>query len=171
MIFLPVIVTFAISISIVFLSVLSQGMTKSNDLDKVGMNTSHEGNKTCINLIITKLCIDNPSQDIGVSGMLDFFPWIILNIFGIGLMWTIVMASMKSTKFTGAVVDSMDKFAKNALAAAPIIPLPGGATSIAALRNTGKNITSDIDNAVSDNARTVVTPAIQNAWQSINGQK
>lgn len=68
--------------------------------------------------------------------MLDFFPWIILNIFGIGLMWTIVMASMKSTKFTGAVVDSMDKFAKNALAAAPIIPLPSGFTSAAALRNT-----------------------------------
>ncbi len=37
MIFLPVMATFAISISIVFLSVLSEGMTKGNSLEKIGM--------------------------------------------------------------------------------------------------------------------------------------
>lgn len=123
MIFLPVIATFAISISIVFLSVLSEGMTKGNSLDDIGMNTYAADNKSCISLIITDLCIDTPAQDIGVSGMLDFFPWLILNIFGIGLMRTILMAAMKSTAFTGGVVDSMDKFAKNMIMNAEIIPM------------------------------------------------
>lgn len=42
MIFLPVMATFAISISIVFLSVLSEGLTKGNSLEQIGMNTYHE---------------------------------------------------------------------------------------------------------------------------------
>ncbi|MBP6910618.1 hypothetical protein KBC03_03380 [Patescibacteria group bacterium] len=42
MIFLPVMVTFAISISIVFLAVLSEGLTKGNSLKDIGMNTSNE---------------------------------------------------------------------------------------------------------------------------------
>ncbi len=88
------------------------------------MDTSSEGNKTCINLVITKLCIDNPAQDIGISGMIDFFPWIILNICGIGLMWTILMTAMKGNSFTENTVKGMDKFARNMLASAPIIPMP-----------------------------------------------
>lgn len=106
-IFLPVIVTFAISISIVFLSVLSEGLTKGSSLKDIGMNTFSENNKTCVNLVVTTLCIDMPTQDTGVSGMLDFFPWIILNIFGIGLMRTILMTALKSNEFTGKVAESV----------------------------------------------------------------
>ncbi len=124
MIFLPVMATFAISISIVFLAVLSEGMTKGNSLAAIGMGTHNEGNKSCIDLVVTTLCIDTPTQDIGVSGILDFFPWIILNIFGIGLMWTILMMTMKSTEFTGKVVNGLDSFAKNFLSNANIVPLP-----------------------------------------------
>ena len=125
MIFLPVVATFAISISIVFLSVLSQGLTTGNSLEAMGLKQYNDGNKNCLSLIVTTLCVDTPSQDIGVSGMLNFFPWIILNIFGIGLMRTILMATFKSTSFTSGIVDSIDKFAKNMVTAAPIIPLGG----------------------------------------------
>ncbi|MBP6910617.1 hypothetical protein KBC03_03375 [Patescibacteria group bacterium] len=121
--------------------------------------------------MITTLCIDTPSQDIGVSGMLDFFPWIILNIFGIGLMWTILMATLRSTKFTEKMVDGIDKFAKNMVSTANIVPLPGGRTSVAALRNTGNRISSDITDAASRNANTVVAPTIENFIQkNFSGQ-
>lgn len=128
------------------------------------MNTFNENNKTCINLVVTTLCIDNPSQDLGVSGMLDFFPWLILNIFGTGLMWTIVMTAMKSTSFTGGVVNSLEKVATNAVSTAEIIPI-GGGTSIAALKNTTSKIGNQIERASEENARTVVSPTIENIFQ------
>lgn len=103
--------------------------------------------------------------------MLDFFPWIILNIFGIGLMWTILMATLRSTKFTEKMVDGIDKFAKNMVSTANIVPLPGGRTSVAALRNTGNRISSDITDAASRNANTVVAPTIENFIQkNFSGQ-
>ena len=126
------------------------------------MNTYAVDNKSCISLIITDLCIDTPAQDIGVSGMLDFFPRLILNIFGIGLMRTILMAAMKSTAFTGGVVDSMDKFAKNMVTTANIIPI-GGGTSVAALKNAGRQISNSIDSAANQNAQTVVNA--ESSWK------
>jgi|GEM_PF-5642504 len=96
--------------------------------------------------------------------MLDFFPWLILNIFGIGLMRTILMATMKSTAFTSGVVNSMDKFAKNLVTTANIIPI-GGGTSIAAMKNAGRQISNSIDSAAARNANTVVSPTIENILQ------
>lgn len=103
--------------------------------------------------------------------MLDFFPWIILNIFGIGLMWTILMTTLKSTKFTEKIVNGIDTFAKNMVSTANIVPLPGGATSVAALRNTARSISGEIDQAAANNARTVVAPSIENFFQgNFSGQ-
>lgn len=128
------------------------------------MSTYTENNKTCINLVVTTLCLDNPVQDIGVSGMLDFFPWLILNIFGIGLMWTILMAAMKSTAFTGGIVDSIEKVAKNVVTTAEIIPI-GGGTSLSAIKKTGNRIRDSIEAASETNANTVVAPGIENYFQ------
>lgn len=47
---------------------------------------------------------------------------------------------------------------------ANIIPL-GGGTSIAAVRNAGRSISGEIDAAASSNARTVVSPYLENALQ------
>ncbi len=171
MIFLPVMATFAISISIVFLAVLSQGISTGNSLENIGMKTYNAGDKSCMDLIITTLCIDTPNQDIGVSGMLDFFPWLILNIFGIGLMWTILMTTFKSTKFTSGIVDSLDKFTKNMVMTANIVPI-GGGTSLAAIKNAGRSISGAIDTAAATNANTVISPAIENFLQkNITGQE
>jgi hypothetical protein len=35
---------------------------------------------------------------------MDYFSWIIMNLFGIALMWFAVMAAMKSSEFTKEVV-------------------------------------------------------------------
>lgn len=159
-IFLPVIVTFAISISIVFLSVLSEGLTKGTSLAELGMNTFSDNNKTCINLIVTTLCIDMPTQDTGVSGMLDFFPWIILNIFGIGLMWTILMAAFKSNVFTKGVAEKVQGFAENAIKTAPIIPI-GGGVGVGALPLAARELSNNMESAQYKNA-SIVTKAFDN---------
>ena len=101
--------------------------------------------------------------------MLDFFPWIILNIFGIGLMWTILMTALKSTKFTEKMVGSLDKFAKNLVTTANIIPLAGG-TSIAAIKDTADLVGSEIRSAPNQNARNVVSPWLENRIQSGSGR-
>lgn len=104
--------------------------------------------------------------------MLDFFPWLILNIFGIGLMWTILMAAMKNTAFTGKIVDGVSGFAKNFVTSADIIPLGSKNVSLAALNNTAKNVRGQIDAAAASNANTVVSPALENWMQrNVTGQK
>lgn len=104
--------------------------------------------------------------------MLDFFPWLILNIFGIGLMWTILMAAMKNTAFTGKIVDGVSGFAKNFVTSADIIPLGSKSVSLAALNNTAKNVRGQIDAAAASNANTVVSPALENWMQrNVTGQK
>ena len=46
-----------------------------------------------------------------------------MHIFGIGLMWFVVMAALKSSKFTEAVATKVGGLASNALMNAPIVPV------------------------------------------------
>lgn len=54
-------------------------------------------------------------------------------------MRTILMASMKTTSFTSGIVDSVDKFARNMISTAPIIPI-GGGVSARSVQEAGKQI-------------------------------
>lgn len=139
-------------------------MTKGNSLKDIGMNTFSENNKTCINLVVTTLCIDMPTQDTGVSGMLDFFPWIILNIFGIGLMRTILMAAFKANAFTGKLAGTIESFAGQAIKTAPIIPIAGG-VGIGALPKAAEEIRNKMETSQYKNAE-IVTKSLDNVGQS-----
>jgi len=46
-----------------------------------------------------------------------------MNFFGIGLMWFVVMAALKSAEFTKGVAEKVGGFASSALMNAPIIPV------------------------------------------------
>ncbi len=130
---LPVIVTFTISLSIVFLSSLSEWLTKWWGAEALGIYSRVESTYKCYDIAITDICIDMPKQDIG-SGIFDYFSWFIMNLFGVGLMWFAVMAALQSSEFTKWVAQSVQKLSENMLANAPIIPVAGG-TSFKALQD------------------------------------
>ena len=63
-----------------------------------------------------------PSRDIG-TGIFDYFSWMIMNLFGVGLMWFAVMAALKSSQFTEGVAKGVQDLSQSMLMSAPIIPL------------------------------------------------
>lgn len=79
------------------------------------------------------------------------------------------MTAMKSTSFTSGIVDSVDKFAKNMIATAPIIPI-GGGVSARSLKEAGKQIGGAIDSAADRNSREVVSPMLENMLQRNSGR-
>ncbi len=145
---LPVVVTFAISLSIVFLSSLSEGISKSGTANSLWIYQRTEWNSTkCYDVWVTNICIDMPTRDIG-TWIMDYFSWIIMNLFGIALMWFSVMAAMKSSEFTKDVVDKMQKLWEDMVMSAPIIPVPWGAsTSLSALKQLPSQLEQKMDNS------------------------
>jgi hypothetical protein len=129
-IFAPVIIVFALSISVLFLSVLnkelswSSGGTK-NALGFIENNNNGEFNFTIIDKGFPSLSIDN-GQDSFLGFSLDPLGWFIMNLFGIAIMWFVVFAALSTIKLKraggGEIVNR--NFAANTLGSIPIIPIP-----------------------------------------------
>ena len=140
MVFMPVIVVFALSISFVFLSSL-KNMQISNEFWITG-----KWNTVYININWTK---DNPKNDIQMTfkwfnwdssmnslflQLWDTLSWIIRSIFSIWFMWVIVFAALKSCKITGWIASSIQNFSQSVAKATPIIPTwVAGGQSISSL--------------------------------------
>lgn len=154
LIFLPVTAVFAMSLSLLFLTLLNtdldMGSSKDDDANssvekafgfqKVDTNSpwswvwteSHSqswvGNweNVCYEMLWlpTKFCFKKADKDSSLSAFIDIFPWLIINFLGIGFMWTIVFAAMKTSAITNWIVTSMEWFGKQLLKSAPIIPIP-----------------------------------------------
>ncbi len=124
-IFAPVVTVAALSISLIFMTALSNGFT-SHD-------TSSAINET---LGITKLNdaqAGNDAISIGWVAQLEFskLPWweamdrfsrLIVNFFGIGLMWMIVFAAIKANKIGEKVGQKVQDFGETTFRTLPILP-------------------------------------------------
>lgn len=130
LIFLPVIGTFAISLSVVFLSLIQRAnfmrpvtIAELFDLDSPTTATTNDPNvlKKCYDLKVTKLCFNESQRNAG-NNILDTFSYLLINGFGLALMWTVVFAALKSSAITAKVVDSVQKLWQTALSS---IPIPG----------------------------------------------
>ncbi|MEF2176153.1 MAG: hypothetical protein V3575_06820 [Candidatus Absconditabacteria bacterium] len=167
LIFLPVTAVFAVSISLVFMSLLinaspqvsDSGNIQGNNLANFGLElVSTEGDTKCYKTVLgNKICIETANTESGMSFALNNFSWLIINLLGVALMWTIVFASLKTSKITNNIVSGVEGFAKSTMKTLPIIPAPGGALSIGALQQgaqyvqnipgmlTNKNYQSNVD--------------------------
>lgn len=121
---LPVIVTFVISLSIVFLSSLSEWLTKNGSAESMWIYQRTEWTYKCYDVAITSICLDMPWTDIW-TGVFDYFSWMIMNLFGIWLMWFAVMAALKSSEFTKKVAGTIETLGKDMMMSANFIPIPG----------------------------------------------
>jgi hypothetical protein len=157
LIFLPVIGTFAITMSVVFLSLIQRAnfMRDVTIAELFGLETastassSTDANQKCYDLKITQLCFNESQRNAG-NNIIDTFGYLLINGFGLVLMWTVVFAALKSSEITKWVVDTVQKFSEDMLAAAPIIPTWYGMTSknnIMKAKNDLLSLPSEYNNA------------------------
>jgi hypothetical protein len=87
--------------------------------------TIKEGTTSCYNILITDICYE--SDGFGGNGwgnFLDFFSWIIVQLFGMGILWMIVFASFKVSSISKGLGDDVNKLARNIALSAPVVPFP-----------------------------------------------
>jgi len=188
-IFLPVFVVFALSMSIVFLHAISFFDKKSDDnfvkngngflqylwIDKCKNSTwcveihPIEGNDQWVIKIHSKIKSDSSSVMVTNFSALDkFFTLLIKRIFGIGFMWIAVFTALKSCKVTEKIASSVQSFAQNMAKAAPIIPVAGG-QSIGSLAQGIKSLEQLPGQKQSDQFREKIQPWINEIQRSTSG--
>lgn len=143
LIFLPAIAVFAISISIIFLTVLNSSLViwwgawveektvagklwvlscNSDWVECEGVDTSAN---SCYQMPIWNvMCFKKPSMDVWLSPFLDVFSRTIVNFFWVALMWAVVFSAMKTSAITNNIVNWIEDLWKQAAKTVPIIPIP-----------------------------------------------
>lgn len=145
LIFAPVLPVLAISLSVVFLTVIQTTMqpwldtqwSDKNFLKAIGITALSTGQieqqwlwdrtKTeCWDYVLTKMCFSKADWSTGDSIFLNFVNRLVLNIIAIGLMWTIVFAALGSLSFAKKIVETIKSTGESLMWGIPLIPLPGG---------------------------------------------
>jgi len=131
-IFMPVTVVFALSMWLIFLSVLQDKFnpltTDQKELEAafdVKVETDQDYTSFTFNRT-SSTEIENPKESYGMSIFLNFFGYIFVNLFAIGVMRMVFFAAMKTSKTLGNIGDKINKKGTEMLWSLPIIPLPWG---------------------------------------------
>ncbi len=166
LIFQPVLVVFALWISLIFLISLQWAFI-SNETNEKAKETLWicEDNSMCIwwEKILT---IEwNFMNDI-IEWTWWVFGYIILTILSTILLWSMIKLSFKSTDITASISDSVYKFAEEWIKSAPIIPTPYGWIWIwaAQLALQKSNITKSLEAKAATNAENLVNKINDSLW-------
>lgn len=154
LIFAPVIAVFALSISIIFLSIIQESMLTTNSAWKpnierqLGIEIIRPAgwDQVCLRTDVSQneFCMKLKEQEVWWSMYLDYFNWVVLNLFAIGLMWTLFFAVMKSIDLTSGFVWSIEEMWKSVAMSTPILPVPGiWAISAAGAQNAVSEVTKN----------------------------
>lgn len=136
LIFAPVLPIFVLGLSLIFLQTITAIFHDPDSVSSwenfgIDMRYDQEAQMTCASIRGSmEFCYDSATDDTGNSIYANFFAWMLVNIFAIGLVWTLVSLSFKSNSFTEWVTDKISGLAANAAGSIPLVPLPGvGMTS------------------------------------------
>ncbi len=141
-IFAPVVIVFAVSLSIIFMSLLTawfsnrgvetacapntQAMYRTTfDVDEYIYVTGQTLKYSNLFEISTTNVLGNSTG----GDARDYIGWIIINLFGIGVVWMILMAALSFSKdlWDAIGVDSWKKWFTNTIWSIPFIPVPTSA--------------------------------------------
>lgn len=127
LIFLPVVVVFALSLSFVFLSYLKFYRWAIKDtfwlkFDWKQIVVPLDWKDWTHNVTISYKWNDSASF---FSNLWNFFEWLVENIFAIAFMWIIVFAAFKTSKLTSWISSSINRFSINMAKSTPFIPIAG----------------------------------------------
>jgi len=129
-VFAPVVTVAALSLSLIFLSALISWFQSPTDSVKfqetigveINPNGSQQNEKTdTIKFLwISEMEISKLHR----GETLDWFSWILINFFAIGLMWMIVFAAIKANKLGEGIWGKVQEFGGNFIQTLPIVPIP-----------------------------------------------
>lgn len=140
-IFAPVIVVFAISLCVIFMNLLVSGFSNHGwgngcaiDTKTMYSNTFNIDQYTYSTGQTLKVgnLFEISNQAFGNStggDARDYMWWILINLFGIGVVWMILMAALKATGelWKASGVEFIEKGAQNLMGSIPFIPVPTSA--------------------------------------------
>ncbi|MFZ2150871.1 MAG: hypothetical protein WAZ12_03885 [Candidatus Absconditicoccaceae bacterium] len=134
LIFAPVIIVFGLSIALIFMSTLSN-ILGENKTDFTNSGIISQKESTLQGLGITQSKPDCYTvlgtwtfcTKLNIGGGLDNISYLLINIFGIAIMWSLLFLTIKQTGSIGekigkSIKEGGEKFAGNI----PIVPIPGG---------------------------------------------
>ncbi len=146
LIFLPVTVVFAISLSLIFLSSISK--IDSNGQEQIFTAMGFESENGELKYSISKdvgISLSQESDNIDFRSIWDFFALLFKVWVGIALMWIIVFAALKTTKITEGVVSGVQGFAEGYLKSLRVIPVPGmGMMSVGGIQRWLSQVTQTV---------------------------
>lgn len=148
----PVYVSAALSFGLVFLFVASDGI-------KGNMTSEEQGTET-LELAGLKLTIkwfQGKSEGGLMNSAGSALSTLIVEMFGIVILWIAVMAALEKSKITGAIIEPIKSFgtsvwqlAMKAPQYAPILPMPGWPQSAESLKNIGSTVSSAFSSQQTD---------------------
>lgn len=177
LIFVPVSAVFAISLSLIFLSLLANSFWDNKPVKWEARTNMEKALDVkilswCVSMpadwSLWTLCMKNKDKTYGMDPLLDFFSWMVMNLLGIWLMWAIVFAAMKTWSVTDSVVDWVHKFGKDLVKSAPIIPTPYWRMWVSWLWRVATWLQQRIPDAiVSKQVSDTMQPIVERFWQVI----
>lgn len=190
LIFMPVIVVFALSLSFVFMSGItmsSKHMPENHQNPSCSWNDGAlachvwlmsiwDWNKMQIKIPwVEKAILFNYSPPAWSSGsggdlwnLLLFFSRIIWSIFGIVFMWAIVKAAMKQSAITSSISEWGFKFAQDLIKSAPVFP---GGYGIKALQEWVWMVARIPKEKSKQQFDNIIKPKMQEIWGKIHGEE
>ena len=128
LIFAPVFVVFAISMSLIFLTALNKFQDKWDDGMQTGWDSeqmSELGIEKVDNKYSVWWLIEIDLNNEKINEWMDMFAWLITNLFAVWIIWFFLFFAVRMTKIGDSIwkwfQESIQKLAKNL----PIIPIPG----------------------------------------------
>ena len=152
LLFAPVLVAFAVGISLVFLSALKETLPASWIVESWKEGQYREVFKNVTWMGISPL--EWGWQELDLLWMIKIkaemalinFSWLILMIFGMALTWFLLFWAIKSTKLWSEIWGKLKTFGESILATTPIIPTASGGIWFGSLINKPGEIISNYNN-------------------------
>ena len=182
LIFIPPIVVFALSISMIFMTWVAMPSKNMPEKHKdAKCNPNNDSAMACALWVVSKwngnqieldmwwkwndnkilLTFETPESSgwwwWDIWNLLVFFSWIVWNIFGIAFMWVIVKAAMEHSKITGKIAWWTFSVAQEMIKSAPIIP---GTQSISSLGHSMRYLETKPDSIASQQFSQLLKPKL-----------
>jgi len=127
-IFAPVITVFVLSLSVIFMTVLSNMLNNNRDafFEELNIRTVWVWDNEMFDIGGYMRMTAKWDNSSGFGNAQDLISWLIINLFAIGIVWTLLFGAIKANKIWATVVNKIpgiDKWLWTALKSLPIIPV------------------------------------------------
>jgi len=165
LIFFPVFVVFAITLSVVFMTLISRidfiKDTTSCEEDPMQLmwceitnmesckDTTSTNNSRTYDCFGVEFTLMQQSTNMWAN-VINTMSWLVKNFLWVALMWAIIFAALKMNKMTASIVSSVESLGKRLAMSTPIVPTSNGWMSLGGMQKAGQKI-QNMPNLIAQN--------------------